>query len=332
MSNNLLSEALLKNKPNLSRGSIRTYLSGFKILAEKIGIKLDAPEDFIENKNKILDFLKIGNGLNTPKTKIAGILSLIKPAKKDELEKLDKNTLKVIREYTDHMMSLHKQHEEKNSEQEMSESQKENYLEWDKVMNIYERLKKVATPLFKLDPKTVNADVKDILVHFVLLSLYVLIPPRRSLDYVAMKIRNFDTSENSKDNYFVDKTKKEKPHFIFNTYKNASRLGKQIIAVPPPLLTVLKNWMKFNDSDFLIPNKKGERIQDNKITIMLNDIFKRNLGPSLLRHSYITKHFGNVNLKEMQLQATALGQSNIGTMLSYVDKSEAKKERESKIE
>jgi integrase len=230
------------------------------------------------------------------------------------------------------MMSLHKQHEEKNSEQEMSESQKENYLEWDKVMNIYERLKKVATPLFKLDPKTVNADVKDILVHFVLLSLYVLIPPRRSLDYVAMKIRNFDTSENSKDNYFVDKTKKEKPHFIFNTYKNASRLGKQIIAVPPPLLTVLKNWMKFNDSDFLIPNKKGERIQDNKITIMLNDIFKRNLGPSLLRHSYITKHFGNVNLKEMQLQATALGQSNIGTMLSYVDKSEAKKERESKIE
>jgi len=328
MSNNLLSEALLKNKPNLSRGSMRTYLSGFKILAEKIGIKLDAPKDFIENKDKILDFLKIGTGLNTPKTKIAGILSLIKPAKKDELEKLDKNTLKVIREYTDHMMSLHKQHEEKNSEQEMSESQKENYLEWSKVMNIYERLKKVATPLFKLNPESVNVDVMDILMHFVLLSLYVLIPPRRALDYVAMKIRNFDTSETSKDNYFVDKTKKEKPIFVFNTYKNASRLGKQIIAVPPPLLTVIKNWMKFNKSDYLIPNKKGDRIQDNRITIMLNDIFKRNLGPSLLRHAYITHHFGNVNLKEMELQATAMGQSNIGTMLSYVDKSEAKKERE----
>jgi hypothetical protein len=39
-----------------------------------------------------------------------------------------------------------------------------------------------------------------------------------------------------------------------------------------------------------------------------------------------------VNLKEMQLQATALGQSNIGTMLSYVDKTEAKKAKESKIE
>jgi integrase len=143
-----------------------------------------------------------------------------------------------------------------------------------------------------------------------------------------MKIRNFDTSENSKDNYFVDKTKKEKPIFVFNTYKNASRLGKQIIAVPPPLLTVLKNWMKFNKSDYLIPNKKGDRIQDNRITIMLNDIFKRNLGPSLLRHAYITHHFGNVNLKEMELHATAMGQSNIGTMLSYVDKSEAKKERE----
>lgn len=303
MSNNLLSEALLKNKPNLSRGSMRTYLSGFKILSEKIGIKLDAPEDFIVNKDKILDFLKIGTGLNTPKTKIAGILSLIKPSKKEELEKLDKSTLKVIREYTDHMMSLHKQHEEKNSEQEMSEIQKENYLDWDKVMNIYERLKKVATPLFKLNPESVNVDVMDILMHFVLLSLYVLIPPRRALDYVAMKIRNFDTSENSKDNYFVDKTKKEKPHFIFNAYKNASRLGKQIIAVPPELLLVLKKWEKFNKSDYLIPNKKGVRIQDNRITLMLNDIFKRNLGPSLLRHSYITHHFGNVNLKEMELQA-----------------------------
>jgi len=328
----LLSEALLKNKPNLSRGSMRTYLSGFKILSEKIGIKLDTPEDFIINKDKILDFLKIGNGLNTPKTKIAGILSLIKPAKKEELEKLDKETIKIIREYTDQMMSLHKQHEEKNSNQEMSESQKENYLEWSKIMSIYERLKKVATPLFKLNPESVNADVFDILLHFVLLSLYVLIPPRRSLDYVAMKIKNFDTSETSKDNYFVDKTKKEKPHFIFNTYKNASRLGKQIIAVPPELLLVLKKWEKFNRSDYLIPNKKGDRIQDNRITLMLNDIFKRNLGPSLLRHSYITHHFGNVNLNEMELQATAMGQSNIGTMLSYVDKSEAKKEMKSKIE
>ena len=36
MTIHLLKDALLKNKPNLSRGSLRTYLSGFKILSEKI--------------------------------------------------------------------------------------------------------------------------------------------------------------------------------------------------------------------------------------------------------------------------------------------------------
>jgi integrase len=162
-------------------------------------------------------------------------------------------------------------------------------------------------------------------MHYVLLSCYVLIPPRRALDYTVFKIRNFDDSEKSKDNYMVINNRKG--YFVFNSYKNSSRLGSQKIAIPNDLKNIILRWTKINDKDWLILSSRREKIQMNKINAMMQEIFKRKLGPSLLRHSFLTHVYGNINLKDMNATADAMGSNDIKTQLRYVDKSIAKEER-----
>jgi hypothetical protein len=86
-------------------------------------------------------------------------------------------------------------------------------------------------PLLKIN--TLNKAQFNLLQSFILLSLYVLIPPRRSTDYTAFKIRNFDTSPQSTDNYMINlnRSKKKNSSFIFNTYKNSHKMGRQIIPI-----------------------------------------------------------------------------------------------------
>ena len=68
----------------------------------------------------------------------------------------------------------------------------------------------------------------------------------------------------------------------------------------------------------------------NKIYTVTNNIFKRNLAPTLMRHSYLTHHFGNVNLADLETTADLMGNSSISRILKYVDKTKAKEETEKK--
>ena len=121
-------------------------------------------------------------------------------------------------------------------------------------MKIYNQLKAEATPLLKLQHLSKNQF--NLLQSYVLLSLYVLIAPRRSLDYTMFKIRNFDTSPNTLDNYMFNfnRSKKKPSSFIFNSYKNANRMGRQIIEIPKSLEKIINEWSKFNKSDDLLVN------------------------------------------------------------------------------
>ena len=310
--------ALLKNKPDLSQSSIRTYLSSFTSIAKAIDKNIKFPCDFITHKKEIMDYLNTQK-LSVKKSKLAGLISVLKD--KDA----DKETLDCIKEFSDDMYISIKEYNDLEEEQEMSEDQKANYMSWPDILKVYERLKKIAEHLMKLDKEQITPDYFDIIMHYVLLSCYVLIPPRRALDYTVFKIRNFDDSEKSKDNYMV--VSNRKGYFVFNSYKNSSKLGTQKIAIPNDLKNIILRWTKINDKDWLILSSRREKIQMNKINAMLQEIFKRKLGPSLLRHSFLTHTYGYLNLKKMKDTAEMMGSSAIETQLKYVDKSIAKEER-----
>jgi hypothetical protein len=316
--NQLLKDTLKKNRPDLSESSIRTYLSNYNNISKGIKIVLVTQFDFVKYKDDILKYLDTLS-LTQRKSKIAGIISLLS----DKAD--DKDYKDVIEEMRSVMNDTAREYDEKEVGQEMTARQKDNYLPWTEIMAIYEKLKAHALPLLKIPIDKITNDVFEILQNYVLLSVYCLIPPRRVKDFALFKIRNIDTSEGSKDNYMT--IEKKKPFFVFNTYKNAGRLGAQKVPITTELKKIIEMWVKINPTDWLIVSNKRTKIQLNRINTMLNNIFKRNLAPTLMRHAYLTHHFGNVNLADLEKTADQMGNSSITRILKYVDKEKAEEEK-----
>jgi len=315
MLDNEVREIILKNRPNLSRGSVNTYASSYRKIKRESGVDMGSIKDIIDNHKEIIEWMKNGMTPNVRKSKIASLVVLIDD-KKDGDD--DKDT--ALKEYRNVMTTDAKVVDDKEINQELTEKQKKNLISQEDVMKIYNQLKAEATPLLKLQHLSKNQF--NLLQSYVLLSLYVLIAPRRSLDYTMFKIRNFDTSPQSSDNYMFNfnRSKKKPSSFVFNSYKNANRMGRQIIEIPKSLERIINEWSKYNKSDYLLVNNNGNPISPSKIAYWLNQIFGKSISSSMLRHIFLSDKFGGVDLKELESTAEAMGQSNIKRTLKYVQK------------
>jgi hypothetical protein len=208
------------------------------------------------------------------------------------------------------MLSDAVKYNDREKDQEKTETQKENWVSQDELKGIYEALDKDTRPLLS---KSVLKDPElQRLQNFLILSLYVLQKPRRLQDYTEMKLKNVNKEE---DNY-IDKTK-----FVFNVYKTAKQYGKQILLIPeslakclslyfkhhPVLKSIKGNTKVFPITDFLLSFNCTDPITaDNFITRILNKIFDKKIGCSMLRHIYLS---GKQNVNEMIADANAMGHS-----------------------
>ena len=146
-------------------------------------------------------------------------------------------------------------------------------------------------PFFKKDAVLSKHDFFK-LQMFVVLSLYVLIPPGRS-EYVHFKIRNINDST---DNYMRGLT------FVFNNYKTFTKYGRLTVKIPTTLKNIINKWATINKSDYLIVgNDRMKGIGASQLNRMFNNYFGKNLGPSLLRHIFNTHKFRDgATYKEMK--------------------------------
>ena len=181
-------------------------------------------------------------------------------------------------------------------------------------------------PILKALKSLNDGKIFDKLQKFILLSMYVLIPPRRSMDYANFKIHNIDVDN---DNFLS--TIQRKNFFVFNSYKNKNKLGTQQIPIPPELAYIVKKWTKINDSDYLISTKTKGKVSQVRINQLLNDIFNKKIGSSMLRHIYLTHHFENVDLQKLKDTTEAMGSSQIERTLKYVNKNEEKETIDNEI-
>lgn len=308
-------QAIKANKPNLSASTIQTYLSSFRKVRRESKIELKSVKDIIDKHKEILEHLQE----DTPgarKSKLACLVTILNdPEKKDEEDRAE-----ALKAYRAQMLVDSKIVNEKYDKQELTERQQKNLIDQKEVLKIYERLKAQAQPLFKFD--ILNKQQFNILQSYVLLSLYVLIPPRRSTDYTFFKIRNYSTEPGTEDNYMFNfnRNKKKNSSFVFNTYKNANRLGRQIIDIPKNLEKIITEWSKFNKSDYLLVNSLGKQVSPSKITLWLNNIFDKSISSSMLRHIFLSDKFGKINLSDLKKTANDMGQGDINTTLAYVEK------------
>lgn len=194
-----------------------------------------------------------------------------------------------------------------------SEKQEENWLEWSDVEKVRDALEKKTSLLRNLrTSKTLSDGSFTNLLEYLILSLYTLIPPRRNKDYSLMRVvKKWRPSMTEEFNYYDESDQK----FIFNQYKTAKRYGQQIEEVPDELADVLKLYLRFHplrkESQYpLLVNEIGEELHPvNGITRVLNKIFGKNVGSSMLRHIYLTDKYAGGERDGMKEDARKMAHS-----------------------
>lgn len=201
-------------------------------------------------------------------------------------------------------------------EGQKSEKQEENWEDWDAIQKKKSEMKTAISSF--LSHKNLTSKQYDELLAYVILSLYTDTQPRRNKDYMDMYVVLNEPSDTSRNYYVVGDQR-----FVFNNYKTAKTYGKQVVNVPnspeAPLATTLEMFLKHHPlhkgkltkkSDFrLLVKMDGTPLNSvNSITRILNRIFGKKIGSSMLRHIYLTGKYGE-EMEERKEDAHNMGHS-----------------------
>lgn len=249
---------------------------------------------------------------NTKRNYYSAIINALKDLK-------DKPSYKKTYKYwSDVMAEKTKEHRDNKDDQKKSERQKENWIEWSEVEKKANEMRD--DMLSYAGKKNITPRDFDKLMNYLVLSLYVYIPPRRNQDYLDMFVVKKWSDDMPKDKNYLDLAGKQ---FVFNIFKTAKKVGQQKVAIPDtkeaPLMDTITTYLKHH------PGLKGSKSKSvavkflvcadgtpitavNAITRILNRIFGKKVGSSMLRHIYLSHKYGD-KLEEMKEDAEAMAHS-----------------------
>ena len=303
--------------------TIKSYESRLKTLNG--GKELDNLA-FLYNYDGILEQIQKYKP-TTQRNFIIAIVSVLKPIK--VMKSMYDKYSKLLEEYNTELKTNNYK----------SETQKDNWIDQESVVKVYEDLYESVYPIIasrtsfsgKLDnksnpirrPTAVSITEKDFnkITQLILLSLFVLQQPRRLLDYVTMVIVRKIPKNMNKDLNYYDITNSK---MYFNNYKTSSTYNTQEVDVPEKLQELLKCYINIHpikltakNQIYLLCNYDGSKINNvSTLTRILNKIFMNSVGKkissNLLRNIYLTNEFKPQNDK---LNNTAY---NMGTSPSTI--------------
>jgi len=304
-----MSSTILDNFKNkqISASSLKLYLNNLKRLNGGQEIK---NFNFLKDVDKIVEKIKDYKP-NTRRTYLISIVSLLKEEPKQK---------KLYDKYYSLLLEYNKDLQQNNTK---SESQKENWISQDEVRSIYKKLEEEV--MSTLNKKKITEDEYNNLLSFVVLSLYTLQKPRRNLDYQYMVIvKKYADDMDKKYNYLdLDNNK-----FYFNNFKTKKTYQTQTVDVSPELQQVIKVYLQYHPlkselkkKNVLVPflvNYHGVPFEStNTITRILNKIFGRKIGVSMLRNIYLTDKYSD-NLGELKKDAEEMGTSSNTIQNQYI--------------
>ena len=149
-------------------------------------------------------------------------------------------------------------------------------------------------------------------IQFLLVAFLsgAVMPPRRSLDFGEMKIRNYNPKT---DNFYKN------GKFYFNIYKTSKTYGLQTLDVPKELNAVVKKWIRLNTTDYMLYSTNKQKLSSPQISRILNNAFGgKNISTNMLRHIYLSNIYKDVPaLSSIQTLATEMAHSP-ATALEYI--------------
>lgn len=291
-------EELFKCK-DLTKSSLDSYTAKLKKLNNNNPIK---NLNFLNNIETIKNIIKDYKP-NTQRNYIIAVASILKcilnTNKTKKIENLYNQYAKVLDEYNVKLKD----------QTAMTDVENENWIKQDELESIYN------------DLKNNHKENKQTFQNYILLSLYYLQPPRRNKDYQLLKISNkYNDTFSNEYNYFDIKRKR----FIFNNYKTVKKYNRQEVDINEELFQILISYiktLKLKDGDFILNDlKTGEPYKNtNSITLLLNRIFKKKIGASMLRKMYLTNKYGEQS-NEMNEDAKNMGTSTNVMQTNYIKK------------
>ena len=205
-----------------------------------------------------------------------------------------------------------------------TEKVKENWVEQSAVQDKRQDLASVIDEISGL--KKVSEEQYDRLLNAVVLSLYTLQPPRRNKDYTDAMISR-GIPESTEKNYLDIDGKSWR--WIFNNYKTQKKYKQQIVDVPDELKSVLEVYLRFHPDAKSLKKKGGDPVPflvhydgrpintSTEMTRILNKIFGKKVGVSMLRASYLTDKYGD-KTKELKEDTRAMGTSIDVAQSNYI--------------
>jgi len=293
----------LKTQKDLADSTIKLYMKYYVMLNNK---QLFNNLSFLKDIEKIDEILKTYKP-NTHKTILSSIVTLLSLFK-------DKPTYKKLyKSYYDKMMTMATDMKQNINQNEKTETQKDNWIKWDEVQETKQKLLHDVQSF--LNNKIITSDQYNVLLSYLILSLYTgSIAPRRNQDYLLVDFVAHYKDDMSIDKNYLDWANKE---FIFNQYKTKSKYGQQKIKIDTTEgsepLEAIKMYLKHhplnNYKNLKFPKNQtvqfkflvypdGKPLEAiNAITRILNKIFNKKIGSSMLRHIYLSNKYNIDDMK-----------------------------------
>jgi hypothetical protein len=235
---------------------------------------------------------------STQKTNLSVIVSALSLVK-------DKPTYKrIYAHYYSEMMDKSKASKQKDTSVK-SEKQDANWLSWEVVEAHSKRLEEEVKNLPASD---LSVGQWETVLSYIVLALYTQFDPRRNQDYQFMYVvKTPKQATDETKNYYVVDAKQ----FIFNKYKTAKSHGQQVFDVPAPLVSALSLYLtrhpalrskkvtaKHAAFPLLCHLDATPLTAVNSITRILNRIFGKRVGSTMLRHIYLSSKYDVAEMNE----------------------------------
>ena len=132
---------------------------------------------------------------------------------------------------------------------------------------------------------------------------------------------NLLLKDKKETNYLV--LEKNNMFFCINDYKTNRKFKEKCIELSPELKKVMRFYLKFNDSEYLLTRNDGTPMSRNAISQVLIKTFKKRLGKSvstnMLRKIYLSHKYSNVK-EELEKDADMMMHSTHTAMSKYIKK------------
>jgi len=283
-----LKDIIKEKRPKLRESSIDLYARNMRKLSKLNDEDEFENVNFLDNPSNIANMLK-DKSLHTRKTYYSSIVVVLMALDKEK---------ELIDKYRKEMEELQEFYIKEKDSNKKSEKMNKNWVEYTDLIKVMDNLRKKVSyeKIFKKENPTKKE--KSLVQQLVIASLYLLEPednPPVRLDYIMKVIpeKEYKSIENPKENYLVIKSRNHK-YFSFNDYKTSGTYKDKEIKVGKKLNSLLNNWLKINNSGYLLLNNKDEPLSSNGLTKALNKVFEstnKNISASMIRHAYLTDRY-----------------------------------------